>query len=101
MAFCPSGETSQSMKAWPSSFFTCGCFAGFTSMTPYWLKSLLSPSTEIARPPRFLNDKPGAAIGQHVGIRGRRGVERRAHALPDPLLPPPLLLLHVHSAALP
>src|ERR687898_1071813 len=27
IAFCPSGEISQSMKAWPNCFFTCGCFA--------------------------------------------------------------------------
>ena len=56
IAFWPSGDTSQSMNCWPSSFFTCGCFAGFTSMTPYWLNSRLSPSTTIARSPRFLNE---------------------------------------------
>jgi hypothetical protein len=29
----PSADTSQSMNCWPSSFFTWGCFCGFTSMT--------------------------------------------------------------------
>jgi len=27
------------MKAWPKSVFTCGCLAGFTSITAYWLNS--------------------------------------------------------------
>src|SRR5262245_33458504 len=27
---------SQSMNCWPSSFFTCGCLAGLTRMTPYY-----------------------------------------------------------------
>jgi len=35
--FCPSDEITQSMNAWPISFLVCGCFAGLTSMTPYWL----------------------------------------------------------------
>ena len=69
------------MNVWPRSFFTCGCFAGLTSITPYWLKSRLSPSTRIARSPRFLNDEPGAAVGEHVGVHAGRGVERRPHAL--------------------
>ena len=33
-----------------------GIFAGFTSMTPYWLNSRLSPSTTILRSPRFLKE---------------------------------------------
>ena len=38
----------------PSATFTCGCFAGFTTITPYWLNRRLSPSTSTARSPRFL-----------------------------------------------
>jgi len=33
IAFWPSSEISQSMNCWPNSFLTCGCLAGFTSMT--------------------------------------------------------------------
>src|SRR5262249_8254783 len=88
---------SQSMKAWPSSFLTCGCFSGFTSITPYWLNSLLSPWTEIMRSPRFLNDNQG----QHVSVRCRRSVERRAHALADRLVPGALSLLDIDVGELP
>ncbi len=49
------GEISLSMNCCPSSFLTFGCRVGFTSITPYWLKSRLSPSTTIPRSPRFLN----------------------------------------------
>ena len=37
MVCCPSGDNTQSTKAWPISCFTCGWRAGFTSITPYWL----------------------------------------------------------------
>ena len=33
IAFWPSSEISQSINCWPNSFLTCGCLAGFTSMT--------------------------------------------------------------------
>src|SRR5215467_10485803 len=56
IAFCPSGEITQSTKVCPSSFFTFGCFAGLTSITPYWLNRRLSPSTSMTRSPRFLNE---------------------------------------------
>ena len=44
------------INRWPNSFLTPGCFAGFTSMTPYWLNSRLSPSTAMTRSPLFLNE---------------------------------------------
>src|SRR5882672_2900126 len=56
IVFCPSGEMTQSTNAWPRSFFTLGCLAGFTSITPYWLNRRLSPSTATASSPRFLNE---------------------------------------------
>ena len=33
---------------------TCGCLAGLTTITPYWLNSRVSPSTRMARSARFL-----------------------------------------------
>ena len=68
------------MNCWPSSVFTCGYFAGLTSITPYWLNSTLSPSTRITRSPRILERQPRAAIGEDVGVHRGGGVERRAHA---------------------
>src|SRR5690606_6522285 len=56
IAACPSGEISQSMKLWPASALTLGCFCGLTNMTPYWLNNRLSPSTTMSSSPRFLND---------------------------------------------
>src|SRR6266849_5700167 len=56
IVFCPSGETTQSTNAWPRSFFTLGCLAGFTSITPYWLNKRVSPSTAMASSPLFLNE---------------------------------------------
>jgi hypothetical protein len=47
IAVCPSSLRIQSMNAWPSEFLTCGCFAGLTRMTPYWLNRFGSPSTMI------------------------------------------------------
>ena len=85
IVFCPSGETTHAMNASPRSFFTCGCFAGFTSMIPYWLKSLLSPSTRITSSPRFLNDSHVPRSAKDVGVHRRGGIERRPHALnPSP-----------------
>jgi GNAT superfamily N-acetyltransferase len=48
-------------------------------MTPYWLSRRLSPATEMAR--SVLERTPGAALGQHIGLRYGRHVEDRAHAL--------------------
>src|SRR5207245_11732193 len=56
IVFCPSGETTQSTNAWPRSFFTLGCLAGFTSITPYSLNRCLSPSTTLSSSPQFLNE---------------------------------------------
>ena len=49
----PAGETTQSENACARSRLTCGCFAGLTTMTPYWLKRRVSPSTRISSSPRF------------------------------------------------
>src|SRR6185295_8117922 len=54
MVSCPSGDTTQSAKACARSFLTCGCLAGFTTITPYWLNRRLSPCTRMPRLPRFL-----------------------------------------------
>ena len=87
------GRDSQSMNAWPSGASSrAGACSGFTSMTPYWFMRRLSPSTRIARSPRFLNDEPGAAVGQQVGVHRRRGVEGRPHALPRLAIPGALFL---------
>ena len=45
----PGGATSQAMKRSASADCTCGCRAGFTAMTPYWLNSRWSPSTSTRR----------------------------------------------------
>ena len=81
MAFCPSADSSQSMKACPSAFFTFGCLSGFTRITPYWLKSFLSPSNERLVLAAVLEGGPRGAVGQHVGAHSDRRVDRRAHAL--------------------
>src|SRR5262249_28351292 len=52
----PSGEMSQSTNACPSATFTSGCFAGLTSITPYWLNSRRSPCTRIDSSPRLRNE---------------------------------------------
>ena len=52
----PALNTASSMNAWPRSFFTCACLAGFTRMMPYWLNNRWSPSTEITRSARFLKE---------------------------------------------
>src|SRR4051794_19997073 len=36
---------------------------------------------------------PGAAVRQHIGIHRRRGVQRRAHALPDVAIPQAFLAI--------
>src|SRR5262245_61293224 len=89
------------MKAWPSAFFTCGCFSGLTSMTPYWLNRSLSLGHEDVEIAAVLEREPGAAVGEHVGIGGGRGVERRAHALADLLVPGTFLLADVDAGGLP
>src|SRR5215472_5870524 len=48
-----------------------------------------------------LEREPGAAVGEHVGIGGGRGVERRAHALADLLVPGTFLLADVDAGGLP
>jgi hypothetical protein len=40
----------------PVDGLTWECRAGFTSMTPYWLKSRRSPSTSNVRSPRLRNE---------------------------------------------
>src|SRR5262245_42074499 len=45
-----------------------------------------------------LEREPGAAVGEHVG--GGRGVERRAHALADLLVPGTFLLADVDAGGL-
>jgi hypothetical protein len=37
IVFWPSVESSQSMKAWPSAFFTLGCLAAFIEMAGFEL----------------------------------------------------------------
>src|SRR6516165_85084 len=48
-----------------------------------------------------LERQPGAAIRQHVGVGCRRSVERRAHALPDRLVPGMPIHLDVDIGRLP
>src|SRR6185312_6796332 len=48
-----------------------------------------------------LERQPGAAVRQHVGLRSRGGVERRAHALADRLVPGALVVLDVDAGRLP
>src|SRR6516225_6079752 len=48
-----------------------------------------------------LERKPGAAVGEHVSVDGRGGVERRAHALADLLVPGTLVLADVDAGGLP
>src|SRR5262249_48486356 len=48
-----------------------------------------------------LEREPGAAVGEYVGIGGGRGVERRAHALADLLVPGTFLLADVDAGGLP
>jgi CBS domain-containing protein len=43
----PAGDTTQSANCCASAFFTCGCLAGLTTITPYWLNRRLSPSTRM------------------------------------------------------
>ena len=80
------------MNAWPISFFTCGCFAGFTSITPYWLNRRRSPSTAIAELAAVLERQPGAAVGERVGVHAGGGVERRPHARAGLAVPGALVL---------
>src|SRR5215467_4260543 len=48
-----------------------------------------------------LEREPGAAVGEHIGVGGGRGVERRAHALADLLVPGTFLLADVDAGGLP
>ena len=48
-----------------------------------------------------LEREPGAAVGQHIGVRGRRRVERGAHALADLAVPRALVLGDVDAGSLP
>src|SRR5262249_24026698 len=48
-----------------------------------------------------LERQPGATVGQHVSVRCRRSVERRAHALADRLVPGALSLLDIDVGELP
>src|SRR5215467_1719076 len=48
-----------------------------------------------------LERKPGAAVGEHIGVGRGRGVERRAHALADLLVPGTFLLADVDAGGLP
>src|SRR5215470_3994039 len=48
-----------------------------------------------------LERQPGAAIRQHIGVGCRRSVERRAHALPDRLVPGMPIHLDVDIGRLP
>src|SRR5262249_25476400 len=48
-----------------------------------------------------LERKPGAAVGEHVSVDGRGGVERRAHALANLLVPGTLVLADVDAGGLP
>ena len=75
--------------AWPDS----------PAMTPYWLNRRLSPSTTMARSPRFLNDSQVPRSVEHVGVARRRGVERRAHALADLLVPAGLVVAAMSMSA--
>src|SRR6516225_11691559 len=90
---------SQSMNCWPSSFFTCGCLAGFTSMASYWLNSSLSPSTAMTRSDLFLSESHVPRSDSTPG--GCCHVERGTHALSDRFVPRPFLLLDVDAGGMP
>src|ERR1051325_9467752 len=45
--------------------------------------------------------EPGAAISEHIGVARARGVERRAHALTDRLVPGAVILLDLDAGRLP
>ena len=72
MAPCPSSDISHSINAVASSIFTCGCFSGFTAITPYWLKSSGSPSKTILAVQPFSI----AAAFQGKGIVYRTGEDQ-------------------------
>src|SRR3972149_3107625 len=101
MAFWPSGDVSQSMKAWPSCCFTVGCFAGFTRITPYWLNRGGAALAGDFRAAPAANRDPGAAVGEQIGVRCRSHVERGAHSLPDLPIPGPFRLRDIDSGRLP
>src|SRR3954447_5879846 len=44
---------------------------------------------------------PGAAVRQHIGVHRRRGVERRAHALPDLPIPGAFLPIDLDAGLVP
>src|SRR6266496_2748905 len=48
-----------------------------------------------------LERQPRAAVGQHIGIGGGRGIERRAHPLADFLVPGAFLLADVDAGSFP
>ena len=48
-----------------------------------------------------LEREPGAAVGEHIGVGGGRGVERRTHALANLLVPGTFLLADVDAGGLP
>ena len=81
IAACPAGESTQSAKRLRERRLdrADGC-AGLTTITPYWLKRRLSPSTRIVEVAAVLEGEPGAAVGERVGVRRRGDVERRPHA---------------------
>src|SRR5690242_15763094 len=47
-----------------------------------------------------LEGNPGAAVGQYISVTRSRGIERRAHALPDRFVPGPLVLIDVDAGIL-
>src|SRR5262249_17858748 len=89
------------MKAWPSAFFTCGCFSGIDQHDTVLVEQALVAGDENVEIAAVLEREPGAAVGEHIGVGGGGGVERRAHALADLLVPRPLLLADVDTCGLP
>ena len=90
------------MNCWPSSFFTCGCLVGIDEHHAVLVEqALVALAPGSSRSPRFLNDEPRAAIGQHVGVHRRRGVERRTHAGTGVAIPRPLFRVEIDARVLP
>src|SRR5258708_40105747 len=49
----------------------------------------------------ILERETGAAVGEHIGVGGGRGIERGAHALADLLVPGTFVLADVDAGGLP
>src|SRR6516165_10671084 len=98
MAFWPSGDISQSINFWPSSFLHVRMPVWVHQNDGILVEHTFVVFNENLQVTLVLEVCPCATVGQHVTFVGDGHIERLVHALSNRFVPRSLLLLDVAVA---